>query len=254
MPESPSPTPLPPVAPRHVAVVMDGNGRWANLHQLPRIAGHRRGVEVVKNLAPLFAKREIPFLTLFAFSSENWKRPNTEVKLLLDLLASTFENESQVLHENQVRLRVIGELSRFPRKLQSKIQQTVALTQKNRGLQLTIAINYGGRWDITQACQRVAELVQAKKLRVDAISPEILAQHLCTHNLPEPDLLIRTGGDVRISNFLLWQLAYTELYFADVYWPEFDEGELDRALLEYARRQRRFGKTSAQVAVAKVAQ
>ena len=235
------------LAPRHVAVIMDGNGRWARRHGLPRIAGHRRGVEAVKNLAPAFARRGIPYLTLFAFSSENWQRPSAEVALLLELLATTLETEIRLLHDNDIRLRVIGDLSRFPSRLQRKVAAATALTRDNRALNLTIAINYGGRWDMTQACRSLAGQVERRELAADAVTPALIESRLCTRDLPEPDLFIRTGGEQRISNFLLWQLAYTELYFTGVYWPDFDEGHFDEALTVYARRQRRFGKTGEQV-------
>ena len=233
--------------PCHVAVVMDGNGRWAAQRGLPRIAGHRRGVEAVKNLAPAFGRRGIPYLTLFAFSSENWQRPSTEVALLLELLAATLETETRLLREHDIRLRVIGDLSRFPQRLQRRVAESVALTRSHRALNLTIAINYGGRWDMTQACRALAGQVERAELAAGAVTPALIESQLCTRDLPEPDLFIRTGGEQRISNFLLWQLAYTELYFTDVYWPDFDEKHFDQALAGYARRQRRFGKTGEQV-------
>lgn len=239
--------PDPPHLPRHIAIVMDGNGRWARKRDLPRIAGHRRGVEVVKAMLPLFGERGIPFLTLFAFSSENWKRPNSEVSMLLDLLTTTLKRETQHLHKNNVRLRVIGDLSRFPAALQKRIQQSVALTRANQALNLTIAINYGGRWDVAQACRALAEAVARGDLRAEDITADALHARLCTNDLPEPDLFIRTGGEQRISNFLLWQLAYTELYFTDTYWPDFSAQHVDQALRVFATRQRRFGKTAEQV-------
>ena len=233
--------------PRHIAIIMDGNGRWAKKQGLPRFAGHRKGVETVKNMVPICGKRGIPYLTLFAFSSENWQRPSTEVKLLIELLTSTLENEMRQLHEHKVRLRVIGDLSRFPDRLQQKVAEADELTRNNKALNLTIAINYGGRWDMTQATQCIAELVEQGELTADAVTPALIESHLCTSELPEPDLFIRTGGETRISNFLLWQLAYTELIFSDVYWPEFDENCFDAALEDFASRQRRFGKTGDQV-------
>jgi undecaprenyl diphosphate synthase len=226
---------------------MDGNGRWAKQKRLPRIAGHRKGVEVVRNMVPICGKRGIPYLTLFAFSSENWQRPGAEVKMLIELLTSTLENEILELHDHSVRLRVIGDLSRFPERLQRAIGKAEDLTRNNRALNLTIAINYGGKWDIQQACRSIAELVEKDEITASAVTPALIESQLCTHELPEPDLFIRTGGEVRISNFLLWQLAYTELYFTDTYWPDFDENCLDLALEVFARRQRRFGKTEAQV-------
>lgn len=243
------PSPEQPLAdkPRHVAVIMDGNGRWAKRHGLPRAAGHRRGVEAVKKISQTFVRRGIPYLTLFAFSSENWKRPATEVEALLKLLATTLERELGRMHENGICLRVIGDLSRFPASLQRRIAEAVALTRDNRALNLTIAVNYGGRWDIAQACRSVAESVMRGQLAPDKVTPALLESRLCTRDLPEPDLFIRTGGEQRISNFLLWQLAYTELCFVEAYWPEFDAKHLDQALVMYARRQRRFGKTGEQV-------
>lgn len=233
--------------PRHIAIIMDGNGRWARKRGLPRVAGHRRGVETVKNMVPICGKRGIPYLTLFAFSSENWRRPSTEVKLLIELLHTTLETEMRRLHEHNVRLRVIGDLSRFPKKLQQKIDQAHQLTRDNKALNLTIAINYGGQWDITQACRSIAQLVARGELSADAITPALIESHLCTSELPPPDLFIRTGGDQRVSNFLLWQLAYTELYFCDTHWPDFDEDSVDRALAQFASRQRRYGKTGEQI-------
>ncbi len=226
---------------------MDGNGRWARERGLPRVAGHRRGVEVVKNMVPICGKRGIPYLTLFAFSSENWGRPSTEVKLLIELLYSTLENEMRRLHEHKVRLRVIGDLSKFPVKLQRKIADADQLTRNNKALNLTIAINYGGQWDITQACRSLAELVAAGELSAESIAPALIESHLCTSELPQPDLFIRTGGEQRISNFLLWQLAYTELHFCDTYWPDFNEDTMDQALAQFSLRQRRFGKTGEQI-------
>ena len=233
--------------PRHIAVIMDGNGRWAKSQGLPRIAGHKKGVEVVKNMVPTCGKRGIPYLTLFAFSSENWRRPRTEVKLLIELLTSTLENEVLELHKHKVRLRVIGDLSRFPERLQKAITRADELTRNNKALNLTIAINYGGQWDMLQACKSIAELTEQAEIRSSAITPALIESQLCTHELPEPDLFIRTGGEFRISNFLLWQLAYTELYFTNTFWPDFDEHCFDLALSEYAKRQRRYGKTSEQI-------
>ncbi len=246
MPDSTTPENFDKV-PRHVAVIMDGNGRWAKKRGLPRVAGHRKGVEIVKSMVPTCGKRGIPYLTLFAFSSENWKRPTTEVKILMELLTSTLENEVRSLHEHRVRLRVIGDLSRFPDRLQRAIVVADDLTRNNKALNLTIAINYGGHWDIMQACQSIAELVEQEEISSAAVTPALIESHLCTRDLPQPDLFIRTGGEKRISNFLLWQLAYTELYFTDTFWPDFDDSCFDDALAEFSNRQRRFGKTGSQV-------
>jgi undecaprenyl diphosphate synthase len=226
---------------------MDGNGRWAKEHGLPRVAGHRKGVEVVKSMVPACGKRGIPYLTLFAFSSENWKRPTTEVKLLLELLTTTLEGEMRSLHEHKVRLRIIGDLGRFPDRLRKAIADSDTLTRNNKALNLTIAINYGGKWDMLEACRSIAELVEQNEITSSSITPALIESQLCTHELPEPDLFIRTGGEQRISNFLLWQLAYTELYFTNTYWPDFDEASFDQAIGEFSKRQRRYGKTSAQI-------
>jgi len=237
--------------PRHIAVIMDGNGRWAREQGLPRVAGHRKGVEIVKTLVPICGKKGIPYLTLFAFSSENWKRPSAEVKLLIELLTSTLESEMQRLDEHKVRLRVIGDLPRFPGRLQKKIAEVQSLTKDNKALNLTIAVNYGGRWDMVQACRSIVELAERGELSAKAVTPALIESHLCTNELPEPDLFIRTGGERRISNFLLWQLAYTELFFTETYWPDFNEDCLDEALSFFAGRQRRFGRTGEQLSMSK---
>jgi len=233
--------------PVHVAVIMDGNGRWANKRGLPRIAGHRQGLESVRAIVKRCADREVSYLTLFAFSSENWRRPPTEVNLLMELFTNALENKARRLHENQVRLRVVGDLSRFSSKIRMLVQRAEALTADNDRLNLTVAANYGGRWDIEQACKGLCEKVVAGELSPKDITAASIEQHLSTRFLPEPDLFIRTGGEQRISNFLLWQLAYTELYFTDTLWPEFDENAFDKALDSFARRQRRFGQTGEQV-------
>jgi len=239
--------PSPPERPRHVAVIMDGNGRWARRRGLPRAAGHRRGVDAVRKISRLFGRRGIPYLTLFAFSSENWRRPAAEVELLLRLLATTLEKEVGSLHQNDIRLRVIGDLARLPAPLRRRIDAATELTRANRAFHLTIAVNYGGRWDLTQACRSVAESVARGALAPAEVTPALIESRLCTRDLPAPDLFIRTGGERRISNFLLWQLAYTELCFIDAYWPDFDRQHFDHALEIYARRQRRFGQTGEQV-------
>jgi undecaprenyl diphosphate synthase len=228
--------------PRHVAIIMDGNGRWARKRLLPRIAGHRRGVEAVRETVTACSERGIEFLTLFAFSSENWRRPPEEVALLMQLFRVALTSEAKKLHGTGVRLRVVGDLSRFDAKLRLLIDKAERLTADNRGLTLTIAANYGGRWDMLQAANRA---LAAGKTRLDE---EDLREHLAMHYAPEPDLFIRTGGEQRISNFLLWQLAYTELYFTETLWPDFDGAALDEAIASYRTRERRFGRTSEQVA------
>lgn len=233
--------------PRHVVIIMDGNGRWARRRGLPRIAGHRAGVETVRGVVRACGRKGIEALTLFAFSSENWRRPAREVGLLMDLFLTALEQEARKLHEAGVRLRVIGERAAFPRRLQESIAEVERLTAANRGLTLVIAANYGGRWDIVQALRRLAADVRDGRLALEDIDAELVGAQLCLADLPEPDLFIRSGGEQRVSNFLLWQLAYTEMYFTDCLWPDFDDGELERALASYARRQRRFGRTGEQV-------
>jgi undecaprenyl diphosphate synthase len=235
--------------PRHVAIIMDGNGRWARQRLLPRIAGHRRGVEAVRASVENCAERGIEYLTLFAFSSENWRRPAEEVALLMQLFQSALANEVERLHKNAVRLKVVGDIRRFDPKIRLLIEQGERLTAHNRRLTLTIAANYGGRWDILQALTRLAALGLPAE-----ISEEKLAAHLAMSYAPEPDLFVRTGGEQRISNFLLWQLAYAELYFTETLWPDFDAAALDQAIASYRARERRFGRTSEQVAESKRAE
>jgi undecaprenyl diphosphate synthase len=233
--------------PRHLAIIMDGNGRWAKKRGLPRYAGHPAGVEAVRRIVEACVVRQIPVLTLFAFSSENWRRPPKEVNLIMELFIRSLKKEVRRLNRNQVRLRVIGDLSAFSKKLQNQITEAEGLTQANQGLLLQVAANYGGRWDITQAARRMAERVQAGEMAIDEIDEQALEQHLSFAGVPEPDLFIRTGGEKRISNFLLWQCAYTELYFTDLLWPDFDDQALEAAIVDFAGRQRRFGRTGEQV-------
>ena len=233
--------------PRHVAIIMDGNGRWARRRQLPRIAGHRAGVENVRVIVKYCAESGIDTLTLFAFSSENWRRPPTEVKLLFALFVRVLEQEVERLHEAGVRLRVVGDRVPFPRKLQNCIARAEERTRDNRELNLVIAANYGGRWDIAQAVRTLATRVAEGELDPTQITPDLIETELVLADLPEPDLFIRSGGEQRISNYLLWQLAYTELYFTECLWPDFDTDEFEKALKSYATRQRRFGMTGEQV-------
>ena len=233
--------------PKHVAVIMDGNGRWAKNRGQVRIAGHRQGIATVRELVTACGELDISFLTLFAFSSENWRRPETEVRLLLELFLVALDKEVKKLHANQVRFRVIGDTARFGAKLGDRIQQAQMLTRDNTGLTLTVAANYGGRWDVAQACQALAREVAAGRLDPESIVPNSLEPYLCMAGMPEPDLFIRTGGEQRISNFILWQLAYTELYFTPVLWPDFNRAQFDLALASFAQRQRRFGQTGDQV-------
>lgn len=233
--------------PRHIAIIMDGNGRWARRRGMPRPTGHREGVKSVRRVVEICRREGIEALTLFAFSSENWRRPPTEVSLLMDLFISTLQKEVDSLHANSVQVRFIGDREPFAPKLRTLMDSTEARTRDNPGLRLTIAVNYGGRWDIAQAARVLALGVQAGALEPEAITPELLGAQLALAGLPEPDLFIRTGGEQRISNFLLWQLAYTELYFTEVLWPDFDQRCLTEALAWFAGRQRRFGRTSEQV-------
>ncbi|TAK82699.1 MAG: di-trans,poly-cis-decaprenylcistransferase [Betaproteobacteria bacterium] len=230
--------------PRHVAIIMDGNGRWAKRQHLPRIAGHRRGVEAVRATVRACAERGIGYLTLFAFSSENWRRPQEEVALLMQLFQMALTNEVEKLHRNGVRLKVVGDTRRFDPSIRRAIEKGEQLTAGNKALTLTIAANYGGRWDILQA---VNKAIREKK---DFLDEKALAPHLAMSYAPEPDLFIRTGGEQRISNFLLWQLAYTELYFTERLWPDFDAAALDQAIASYRNRERRFGRTSEQLEAA----
>ena len=223
---------------------MDGNGRWARRRFMPRVAGHRKGVEAVRAVVKRCAERGVGYLTLFAFSSENWRRPAEEVNFLMQLFVRALEDEVVRLHENGIRLRVVGDLSRFEPRLVELIRNAEALTEGNTGLNLTVAANYGGRWDILQAVER---MLKAHPERRDGFTEQELAPHLSMAYAPEPDLFIRTGGEQRISNFLLWQLAYTELYFTDSLWPEFNGAAIDEAITSYQQRERRFGRTSEQV-------
>ncbi|WP_324780596.1 polyprenyl diphosphate synthase [Thiobacillus sedimenti] len=232
--------------PRHIAIIMDGNGRWAKRRFMPRVAGHRKGVEALRGVIRACAERGITHLTVFAFSSENWRRPQEEVTLLMELFMRALENEVAKLHENGIRFRVIGDLSGFSERIQNLIRDAEALTRDNTRLTFTVAANYGGRWDIVQA---------VKKLMLSGASPgsineATLAEQLSMAGEPEPDLFIRTGGEQRISNFLLWQLTYTELYFTEALWPDFDAAALDNAIASYRTRERRFGRTSEQVQAA----
>lgn len=233
--------------PRHVAVIMDGNGRWARQRGLPRVAGHRQGLARVRELVAACGERQIPSLTLFAFSSENWRRPASEVRLLLDLFLHALDKEVDQLHEKGVRFRVIGDLGRFNADIVDRIQASEALTRDNHALTLTIAANYGGRWDLVEACRRLAQQAAGGEIDPLDITEATVQSRLSTADLPEPDLFIRTGGEQRLSNFLLWQLAYTELYFTPVLWPDFGVTEFDAALDAYAGRERRFGRTGEQV-------
>lgn len=230
--------------PRHIAIIMDGNGRWARKRFMPRVAGHGRGVEAVRAVIRRCIERGVSYLTLFAFSSENWRRPADEVSFLMQLFLRSLQKEVKRLHENGIRFRVIGDLSAFDADLVKLIRDAEALTAENERLTLSIAANYGGRWDIMQAVNR---LIAKHGPRPEGFGEEELSAELALNYGPEPDLFIRTGGENRISNFLLWQLAYSELYFTDTLWPDFDSRALDEAIGSYQARERRFGRTSEQL-------
>lgn len=236
-----------PHIPQHVAIIMDGNGRWAKQKGRLRSFGHKAGVEGVRAAVRFCRQKDIKALTLFAFSSENWQRPEDEVSALMDLFVWALGNEAKKLSKNDVKLKVVGDLSRFAPKLRKKIAEAEALTEQNTGLILNIAANYGGKWDICSAVRRVAQDVQRGNLDPAEITEQMLSDNIQLAQLPAVDLLIRTGGEQRISNFLIWQLAYSELYFTPVLWPDFDEAQFDLAVVEYANRQRRFGLTPEQV-------
>ena len=240
-----STTEVPEVAtvPRHVAIIMDGNGRWATKRFLPRVAGHVKGVEAVRDVVEACALRGVEYLTLFAFSSENWRRPEEEVSLLMRLFVTALEREVAKMHANNIRLKVVGDLSRFDLKLRDMIAAAERRTANNTRLTVTVCANYGGRWDIIQAAGKMA----AANPGASAFTEEQLSEHLAMAYAPEPDLFIRTGGEQRISNFLLWQLAYSELYFTDTYWPDFSIESLDAAIASYQSRERRFGRTGDQL-------
>ena len=235
------------ILPRHIAIIMDGNGRWAQKRHLPRALGHQAGVKTVRKIVDYCARHNIEVLTLFAFSSENWRRPKEEVSLLMGLFMTTLQREVSKLNNNDVRLRFIGDRTAFSEQLQKKIREGEALTENNSGLTLAIAANYGGRWDICQAMREIVVKTVAGELEMDDIDEDVLRQQLSLADLPEPDLFIRTGGEKRVSNFLLWQLAYTELYFTPILWPDFNESAMEEAIKDFSTRHRRFGQTGEQV-------
>ena len=232
--------------PQHVAIIMDGNGRWAERRGKNRIMGHKAGVEAVRETVKLAQRYGVKVLTLYAFSSENWRRPATEVSLLMDLFLTVLSREVKRLDRNNVKLQIIGDTSRFSDKLQQKIAAAEQLTANNDGLVLNVAANYGGRWDVANAARQLAVKVQAGELQPEEIDEDLLHPYTAMADLPAPDLLIRTGGDYRISNFLLWQLAYAEFYFTETLWPDFDDGVFKEALASFVSRERRFGCTGEQ--------
>lgn len=235
------------LVPKHVAIIMDGNGRWAKQRGKLRTFGHKAGAESVRRAVAFARRNGIKSLTLFAFSSENWQRPEKEVSVLMDLFMTVLKREVKKLHENDIKLRIVGDKSRFSERLQRQIREAEEKTAGNRMLTLNVAANYGGQWDIVQAAQRLAKKVEVRELSSDEISAPLFAEHLQLADQPTPDLLIRTGGECRISNFILWQAAYAELYFTPVLWPDFDDHAFSQAIAEFAKRERRFGLTSEQL-------
>ncbi len=235
------------LVPQHIAIIMDGNGRWAKKKHQPRFMGHRAGVKAVETIVRHCVARGISVLSLFAFSSENWRRPTKEVSLLMELFALVLKQQTKRLNNNNIRLRIIGDITQFSNSLQKQILDAQTVTQHNTGLTINVAANYGGRWDITQSVKQIAHKVKAGLISPDDISENDISAGLTTMPLPEPDLFIRTGGEQRVSNFLLWQMAYTEFYFTDTLWPDFNEQSLDDAISSFGQRERRFGRTSEQL-------
>jgi undecaprenyl diphosphate synthase len=235
--------------PNHIAIIMDGNGRWAKEKGQDRLYGHFHGVESVRDIVEGCAELGIGYLTLYAFSTENWDRPENEVAGLMELLVQTIRKETETLNKNNIRLHVIGDLGKMPQNAIDELNESIAITGKNTGLNLIMALSYSSRWEIVHAVNRIAEDVKKGKLSTDSITQDIFQQYLCTSKFPDPELMIRTSGEFRISNFLLYQLAYAELYFTDIRWPDFRKENLYAAILDYQSRERRFGKTSEQVMV-----
>ncbi len=231
--------------PRHIAIIMDGNGRWATEKGKPRSYGHQAGVEAVRRITSECTRLGVKYLTLYTFSTENWNRPADEVAALMGLVLSSLEDE--IFMKNNVRFRVVGDMERLPEAVQQKLQETMCHTAANTAMTMVVALSYSSRWELTEAARAIAQDVKDGKLSPAEIGEETVAQHLATAFMPDPDLLIRTGGEQRISNYLLWQIAYSELYFCDTYWPDFSEADLQAAILSFQNRQRRFGKTEAQV-------
>jgi undecaprenyl diphosphate synthase len=233
--------------PLHVAIIMDGNGRWAMKQGNQRIFGHQNGVESVRQTVEAAGELGVRYLTLYAFSKENWCRPKQEIDALMNLMVSTIDSETETLMKNNVRLVVIGDVLSLPENVQKKLSKIISITAKNTGLNLVIALSYSSKWEITNAAKKIAQDVQNKLLTLEDINEKTVCRYLTTQQIPDPELLIRTGGEFRISNFLLWQIAYTELYFTNTLWPDFRKEDLYEAIIDYQKRERRFGKTSEQV-------
>lgn len=231
--------------PQHIAIIMDGNGRWAKLRGQERSYGHQAGAETVHIIAKVAAQLGVKYLTLYTFSTENWNRPSNEVAALMSLLFESIEEE--VFMKNNISFRMVGDINKLPENVRERLNRCVKNTSNNKGMSLVLALSYSSRWEITEAAKQIACLVKEEKMNPEEITSDILAQHLTTHFMPDPDLLIRTGGEIRLSNYLLWQCAYSELYFCDTFWPDFREEELLKAICDYQKRERRFGKTSEQI-------
>ncbi len=233
--------------PAHIAIIMDGNGRWASQHGMNRILGHQKGVEAVRNVIEAAAELEIKFLTLYAFSTENWERPDDEVSALMRIMVQSLNNETDTMIKNNIRMAAIGDVNRLAEDVKTRLFETINLTAGSTGLNLIVALSYSSRWEITEAVRKIALEIHNKKLNPENINETLFEKHLNTSGIPDPDLLIRTSGELRISNFLLWQMAYTELYFTRKLWPDFGKDDLYDAIIDFQKRQRRFGKTSEQI-------
>ncbi len=233
--------------PSHIAVIMDGNGRWAHSHGKHRIFGHQHGVKAVRNTTEACAELGVQYLTLYTFSTENWSRPEQEVNALMELLVATIRAETETLMKNDIRLMAIGNLDSLPAACLKQLEEAIEMTKNNKRMQLNLALSYSSRWELVRAVRDIASEVQSGKTTVDLIDESMISQRLTTSNIPDPELLIRTSGEHRISNFLLWQLAYTELYFTETFWPDFEKDDLYKAIIDFQQRERRFGKTSEQM-------
>lgn len=233
--------------PQHIAIIMDGNGRWAKKYGKPRVFGHKNGVKAVREITEVAANLGVSHLTLYAFSMENWNRPRFEVNALMSLLVDTLRKEITVLNDNNIRLNAIGDLSQLPRRTYETLMEGVEKTKNNERMTLNLALNYSGRWEIVHATKKIAKAIANKELQIEDIDEKYFEKHLLTAGTPDPELLIRTSGEHRVSNYLLWQIAYSELYFAPIYWPDFREEDFYKAIIDYQQRERRFGKTSEQL-------
>lgn len=233
--------------PEHIAIIMDGNGRWAKKRSLPRVAGHQRGVDSVRDTVEACAQLGVKYLTLYTFSTENWKRPKDEVSTLMRLLVRSLKNETEELHQNQIRLTTIGDVEALPNEVQKELAEAVERTKNNKRMVLNLALSYSGRWEIVEAVKKIALKISDGKMKPDEVDECLISQNLTTNSIPDPDLIVRTSGEFRVSNFLLWQIAYSEFYISEVFWPEFRRQHLYEAIKNFQRRERRFGKVSEQI-------